>query len=106
MVMQRGRPNIYKVIGKPGLKAYGGRVFEEFLPELDWINGRKVYKEMWNNDPVVRGIMFSIEQLLRKVSWRVVTYNESANNVRDADFINECIHDMTTTWLGTLSQAM
>lgn len=64
-------PNPYEEIGASGLVQYGGFVRDEFLPQLQGQRGLRTYREMWDNDPVVGGMVFMIQMLMRKVEWRV-----------------------------------
>ena len=54
-----------KEIGRIGVKRYGGRFYEEFLRELQGINGVRVYEEMSENDDVVGSILFAIKMLMQ-----------------------------------------
>ncbi len=58
-------------IGSSGLAQYGGFVRDEFLPQLQGDRGLRVYREMYDNDPIVGALVFAIQMLMRKVEWRV-----------------------------------
>ena len=49
-------------IGISGLHRVGGFIFEEYLRELQGYRAAKVYREMADNDPVIGGLLFAIEQ--------------------------------------------
>lgn len=59
-------------IGSGGLRATGGRVQEEFLRTLQGDRGRKVYREMADNDPTVGTMLFLLESLFKSIEWTVV----------------------------------
>lgn len=58
-------------IGATGLVQYGGIVYDELLLKLQGERGRRVYREMADNDPVIGAILFAIDMLMRQVSWKV-----------------------------------
>ena len=47
-------------IGSTGLRAYGGYVTEEFLPELRFQQGARKYREMADNDPIVGAVLYGL----------------------------------------------
>jgi hypothetical protein len=65
------KPTPFTEVGASGLAQYGGFVREEFLPALQGDNARKVFREMYDNDPIVGAVVFAIQMLIRKVEWRV-----------------------------------
>ena len=60
-----------KEIGRIGQKRWGGIFYEEFLPELHGRRGINAYSEMSENDDIVGAVLFSIEMLIRQVTWYV-----------------------------------
>ena len=93
-------------IGQTGLKQHGGIVREEFLRELIGTRGTKTYREMRDNDPVVGAILFAIDMLIRNVTWRVEPASEDQGHMDDAQFVTECMEDMSNTWEDTISEIM
>jgi hypothetical protein len=85
-------------LGVTGLKHSGGYVDEEWLRELQRQRGPKRYREMRDNDPVVGGMMFAIEALIRRVKWRVEPGDKSAAAIDHAEFVDSCRDDMSHTW--------
>lgn len=85
-------------IGTSGLMKQGGYVHEEFLYNLRWPKAGKIYKEMSNNDPVVTAILLCARQLIRKVTWRVKPASEKRADVKAAEFLESCRHDMSFSW--------
>lgn len=65
------KPGTFTEIGASGLAQYGGFVRDEFLPQLQGDNALHVYREMYDNDPVVGSLVFAIQMLCRQVEWRV-----------------------------------
>lgn len=84
--------------GKTGLAQFGGRVASEWLAKLDGERGRRVFREMADNDPTVGAVLFCVEMLLRSVEWRVEPFSDDPGHVEDAQFLESCLHDMSHTW--------
>lgn len=93
-------------IGTTGLRKVGGVINEEFLPNLRGRRGAKVYREMVDNDPVVGSIMFAIEKIITRLEWRVDPYDDSEAAQANAQFIQECIDDMSDSWDSTLQSIL
>jgi hypothetical protein len=88
----------FSEIGLTGLKQQNGRVFEEWHPQLQGARGARVYREMNDNDPIVGGITYSIEEILRSVAWLIEPADDSADAQAAAEFVGECKEDMSHTW--------
>jgi len=93
-------------IGVSGLSRFGGYVYEEFLPILRWPQAAKIYKEMSSNDPTIGGVLFAVEQLIRKTSWRVEAKGSSSVDLKAKDFLESCLEDMSTTWTDTITEVL
>lgn len=96
----------FRQVGNTGLKRVGGYIYEEFLPELYGQNARRVYKEMRENDPIVGAMFFAIEMFLRKVDWFVDSASDDEKGQADAQFLRECIDDMSHTWSDFIAEVM
>ena len=93
-------------LGSTGLEQIGGRIFEEFLPQLQGRRGTQVYKEMRDNDPTVGAMLFAVEMLIRQVEWRLEPASEEQADIDAAEFVDEAIDDMSSTWDDTLSDIL
>jgi len=91
-------------IGLSGLARSGQYVYEEFLPQLQNEKAHKVYREMRDNDPVIGGVMYAIDMLLRGVTWRMEPASEEEKDQEVADFVQDCLSDMSITWADTISE--
>ncbi|HTX46187.1 MAG TPA: hypothetical protein VMD48_07915, partial [Solirubrobacteraceae bacterium] len=89
-------------IGTTGLRQYGGYVLEEWLAQLAGRKAAWVWREMLDNDPVVGAVMFAIKWLARGVEWSV---DEGADPAA-AEFVEECMHDMSHTWGDFISEGL
>ena len=85
-------------IGRSGINRYGGAVQEEFLRNLQGLQGVAVYREMRDNDDIVGACLFAFEQIFRKVSWFINPGTEDNTGKEAADFLRGCMDDMSHTW--------
>ena len=99
--------------GSTGLKHSGGTVYEEFLTNLRATKGARVYREMSDNDPTVGSILYAIEKVILRLDWRIDPFQDKSadgdTNPKDqetAEFINECLNDMSDSWDATLTQIL
>lgn len=93
-------------LGVTGLKRYGGYVFEEFLKELSGFRGIKVYEEMEKNDPVVGAFLFATKMLIRNVKWTVNPVSNEKQDEDNAEFLRECMKDMSHSWTSMISEIL
>ena len=96
----------FNEIGNTGLKNSGGMIYEEFLPKLQWPRAGAVYHEMSSNDPVVTSILMASRQLVRKVEWSVEPASQKRADVKAAQFLEECMNDMSCTWSAFIDDLM
>jgi len=89
-------------LGRTGLTQYYGRVVEEILPELQYERGRRILREMSDNDPVVGALLYAIVLLIRGVSSRI---ESSERHDPRSEFIEQCRQDMDHTWEDLLAEA-
>lgn len=94
----------FDVLGESGLVHQSGYVYEEFLPPLMGIRAIKTYKEMSSNDPIVASVIFAIDMFMRKVGWRSQKASEDDKGEADANFLEECMGDMSGTWPDFISE--
>lgn len=94
-------------IGEPGLYQFSGRITDEILRELTGVNGAQNYRQMADNDATIGALLFAIDQIIRSVQWKVLP-SDSKNKkaVDNAEFVTECMHDMSDTWEDTVCGIM
>lgn len=95
-----------EVVGSSGLIQFSGRINEEFLKDLDNEKGRRVFREMADNDPVVGAVLYSVDMLMRQVEWRIDPAEETADAYEVAEFVESCMTDMSFSWNDTLSSIL
>jgi phage gp29-like protein len=104
--VEKVRPVYITEVGSTGLERYGGTIYEEFLPQLTMPNCLKIYKEMSNNDPIIGAVLFIYEQMIRKCSWEVRPASEKEQDKKAADFVKECMDDMSHTWVDFITEVL
>lgn len=92
--------------GATGLKQSYGYVYEEFLKELSGQQAAMIYREMRDNDPVVGAMFFGLEMFMRRVGWFVDAATEDEKGEKDAEFLRECMDDMSHTWSDFVAEVM
>lgn len=104
-IQKKGKAPTFIELGNSGLCKWGGQISEEFLQNLRWPRAGKVYKEMSSNDPVITAVLLCARQLIRKVTWRVKPVSDSSSDLAAAQFLEECIKDMSSTWVEFIDEA-
>lgn len=100
------RQEMFLEIGRSGLRRWGGSVDEEFLRELRGRRAAQIYREMRENDPIVGAILFAIQMVLRRVSWRAEPGGTTRADAEAADLVATAMHDMSHTWADTMSEIL
>ncbi|MCR4332835.1 MAG: hypothetical protein NUV34_09080 [Sulfuricaulis sp.] len=95
-----------KILGRTGLNRQGGYVYDEQLKQLAGTRAIKVFREMRDNDAIIGAFIFMITSLIRKVKWPVTPASEDKADLELAQFLEECLHDMSQTWEDTLSDIL
>lgn len=95
----------YRQVGQTGLKRFSGFIFEEYLKELTGWQGAAIYEEM-SNDPVISGVLFIIDKLIRRVPWTVKAASTLQSDQEAAEFIEQCMDDMEYTWVDTIVEIL
>jgi hypothetical protein len=93
-------------LGATGLRRTSGYINEEFLPQLKGRKAVQVYKEMSDNDPVVGALLFAVDRLLREIEWRVEPASASSEDKKAAEFVEQCMEDMSSTWDDVISEIL
>ena len=93
-------------IGTTGLKRAGGYIDEQFLPQLRGRKAVQVYKEMYENDPLVGAMIFTIDRLVRNIEWRVEPASNSKEDKDHAHLVETCMDDMSHTWNDFISEVL
>ena len=93
-------------LGSTGLKRFHGRIYEEYLRELQGERWRRTIQEMIN-DPLVASELFAIEMLIRQVPWQVEPFEEeNADDAEVSEFVDGCFHDMSISWTDMVAEIL
>lgn len=92
--------------GVPGIKHWFGRLYEEWLPELDGEKGRRAYAEMAWNEPTIFSFRYAIEMLIRETRFEIEPHADDPDGAEWAAFVDSCYHDMEQPMSAMLSDAL
>jgi hypothetical protein len=92
----------YRELGTTGLTRFGGQVWEEKIKELVGRDGRRQYREMRLNSPVVAAVFTGIISAMKEPSRRVIPASDSEADREAAEFVDSCFDDMSFSWKDTL----
>ncbi len=91
-------------VGLGGFKQYGGYVFDDLDQRLNGVQGRRVYREMKDNDATVGAFLYACTSLIRAVDWHV----DPAENDHDhqyAEWFKDTLFNMPEmTWDDTIGE--
>src|SRR5579885_2504012 len=97
----------FSSVGVSGIAEYSGWVYEEWLQQLQSQQGRRVYREMQDNDPLIGGILFGIEMLVRQIKWDIKPGSDDSAGQELAGFVRDCLFNgMRYTWQDTLGEIL
>ena len=90
-------------LGNTGLRQSGGQINEEFITKLRGAAGRKVYREMSDNDPIIGGILFAFEKTVTRLDWHIEKSDTKDGDDERVEFLQGALDDMSESWTSTLS---
>lgn len=93
-----------EMLGRTGLLELAGRVYDEWDTQLQGPRGRRSFREMADQDSTVSAMLFAFKMLVRQVHWSIEAADESPEAQANATFVEECLHDMDTSWPLLLSE--
>lgn len=98
--------NYTKEIGVAGYRQASGYIFDEFLTELQGLQGRRMYREMRDNDATIGALMAAITNILRSTSWHVDDSEEAVESDKAELVYNSLMYMPAMTWNDALSEAL
>lgn len=93
-------------LGATGLKRNSGYITEEFLPQLKGRKAVQIFREMSDNDAMCGALLFSVDRLMRQIEWRVEPADTTTEHKQAAEFVEECMEDMSSTWDDLISEIL
>jgi hypothetical protein len=95
-----------QILGWTGLKQHGGSLDDEFHRALKGERGKKLLREMADNDPIIGTIIQAVSTFVRQTEVHVRNPSESAEGAAHAEFVAQCLDDMSASFDDTLSEIM
>jgi hypothetical protein len=107
VISTNGRGPSPKAVGVSGIVSYGGVLYHaDYDKAWKGVERDKTIGSMLN-DPLIGSVLFGIEMLVRRVEWSLQAADESDEAANAAEFVDECLQDMTGYWPGdTLAQIL
>ena len=93
-------------LGSPGLRAFGGYVREDYIPNLVGRQGATIYREMLDNSPIIGSVMFAILGAMRKCEWRCEAVDDSGPAQVAMEFAESLRFDMSHTWENFITEVL
>lgn len=84
-------------LGRPGLKEFGGILYEEPKRELSGRDGVRTYSDMMNDAIVGAGILV-IKLFMRQVDWRIDSASDDPVDVAARDWLESVWRGMDQSW--------
>lgn len=105
--------DVARTYGRLGLRSANGWLYEEYDPRLRGANGRRVYRDMLDNSPVVAAARLAIDNTIVGCEWRVqpagaAEGHEAPPGAEEAAaFVTEVVlKNMQTPWPDVLREMM
>lgn len=93
-------------IGAEGLSAYSGIVSEAYISQLEWPGCYHIYNEMRRRDPTLKSLILAIKLLGRQADWKAEPVSDGAADKLAAEFVDECLGDMSHTIEDAIDDAL
>lgn len=94
-----------EALGSYGLNRSAGYVIEDFLAELQGDSGRRKFREMRDNDPIIGAMLFAIQMMMRAVDWRVDAADDSTRAEEIRAWVEGMLFErMDHTWEDFVSE--
>ena len=101
-----GRGVTFSEFGTTGLRRFGGRIDDEYDRVFkDLYKRTQLYREM-RDDAVVAAVDQAHRMVIRRVPWEVEAGGETAADEAAAEFLRQCMDDMSQAWLDFIDNIM
>jgi hypothetical protein len=95
--------NNMEELGNTGLRQSGGHISEEFLTKLRGAAGRKAFREMADNHPIIGGILFAFEKTVTRLDWHMEKDDAYEGEDERVEFLQGALDDMSESWTSSIS---
>jgi len=93
-------------VGSAGLRMWAGRLAEEPLIELRGVQGVRELQKV-ANDAIAGAALAIFRMLMRKPKWQAVPADpQAAEDLENADYLDECVADLRPSWSMFIEQAL
>lgn len=99
------RSNVFVERGWSGLNFMSGMIMEEPLQELRGRQGAEEFDKMRRTDSTVSGVLMALTLPIREAQWRVNPVSDLTPDREAAEFVESCLHDMSTSLDDVLTEA-
>jgi len=103
---QIGRGSKKGELGYTGLNQSYGWVFDDILRKLQGTNGQRIWREMADNDATIGSFLYAIDTVIRQADFNIKPFSDDQEDIDRAEFVQTCLHDMSSTWADTLSSIL
>lgn len=103
--VQSPRSNVFIEQGWSGLKHMSGQIMEDPNYELHGRQGAEEYNRMRYSDATVAGVLMALSLPIREAQWRVNPASDQPADREAADFVESCLHDMSSSLDDVLTEA-
>ncbi len=107
-VQPTDKPDKFKMgaIGTPGMSIFSGITYDEMHKDLQFPTSIKTFKKMSYSVPV-NACLNLYDRLAGKAEWRCIPPKDAtAEELRQTEIINECLHDMKVPFKQVISDAL
>jgi hypothetical protein len=91
--------------GWTGLSFMAGHITEDPSYELRGRLGADEYNKMRYTDPTVAGVLLALSLPIREAQWQVNPASDQAADREAAEFVESCLHDMSSSLDDVLTEA-
>jgi len=103
--MAKVRQNVLVEKGWTGLKFMSGQIQEDPNSLLQGRQGAEEYNTMRYTDPTVAGVLLALSLPIREAQWQVNPASDSEADQEAAEFVESCLHDMSSSLDDVLTEA-
>jgi hypothetical protein len=103
---EREQQPVLAEVGGSGTKRWGGYIHEEWQRELQGVRGRRMYREMMDNEAIIASSITTFNSLLKQTPIRVEPTGDAPSAKAAAEFVESCLDDMEGGIGGVITSAM
>ena len=99
------KSNVYIEKGWTGLEFMAGQIMEDPNLDLRGRAGAEAYNNMRYQDPTVAGVLMALTLPIREAQWQVNPASDQPADLEAAEFVESCLHDMSSSLDDVLTEA-